>query len=351
MKKNNLIQIFKPGTHVTMGGDALSFSEADIAATAAAYDPALKDAPLVVGHPKTDDPAFGWTQSLQFADGILSAVPRDVYPAFGKMVNDKLFPKISAAFYHPQSPNNPVPGVYYLRHIGFLGAHPPAVAGLAAPQFADGDDAIIIEFGESDPTGDDISAADTKQPTNPGDTMTPDQIAAKAAELDKQAQALQAQQTQIKADADALAVKQTEFGEREAKLAQVEFATKLTGVSTFVESLVANGQVLPRDKAGLVAFMAAENTSDTIEFGEGDAKAKTPGLDWFKNEFLAKLPKQVEFGEIAGNSSGEGGKVVSDKQIAGRAVAYRNKQLEFGINISVADAVDAVNANLDLVKS
>lgn len=341
MKKNNLIQIFKPGTHTTMSGDALTFSEADVAATAAAYDPALKDAPLVVGHPKTDSPAFGWVASLAFADGILSAVPKDVYPAFGQMVNDKLFPKISAAFYHPDSPNNPVPGVYYLRHVGFLGAHPPAVQGLAAPEFADGDNAIIIEFGESETTGS-AAQAESATPSNPGATMTPEEIAAKQAELDKKQQDLAAQQEQLKA-------KEAEFGQREAKLAQIEVAAKLSATSAFVESLIAEGKILPRDKDGLVAFMSAEKPADVIEFGEGDAKTKINGLDWLQKEFLAKLPKQVEFGEIAG--PGKEAKPANDKAIAARAVAYQAKQLEFGVHISVADAVDAVNANLDQVKS
>jgi hypothetical protein len=343
MKKNNLIQIFKPGTHTTMSGDALTFSEADVAATAAAYDPTLKDAPLVVGHPKTDSPAFGWVTSLQFADGVLSADTNNVDPVFAEMVNAKRFPKISAAFYHPESPLNPVPGTYYLRHVGFLGAHPPAVQGLRTPEFGDGDEAIIIEFGEPDSAGAE-PVADTNNPhTQSGaSTMTPEEIAAKQAELNKQQQELVAQQEQLKA-------KEAEFGERETKLAQIEFATKLSATSAFVETLIAEGRVLPRDKDGLVAFMSAEKPADVIEFGEGDAKTKVAGLDWFQKEFLAKLPKQVEFGEIAG--PGKEAKPVNDKAIAARAVAYQAKQLEFGVHVSIADAVDAVNANLDKVAS
>jgi hypothetical protein len=337
MKKNNLIQIFKPGTHTTMSGDALTFSEADVAATAAAYDPALKDAPLVVGHPKADHPAYGWVTSLAFADGVLSADTNNVDPAFAEMVNAKRFPKISAAFYHPESPLNPVPGTYYLRHVGFLGAHPPAVQGLRTPEFADGDEAIIIEFGCR---CDHPEHADTNNPnTQSGaSTMTPEEIAAKQAELDKQQQDLADKEAKLK-------TKEAEFGERETKLAQIEFAAKLSATSAFVESLVAEGKILPRDKDGLVAFMSAEKPADVIEFGEGDAKTKVAGLDWFQKEFLAKLPKQVEFGEIAG--PGKEAKPVNDKAIAARAVAYQAKQLEFGVHVSIADAVDAVNANLD----
>ena len=48
----NPIEIFRAGTHTDSHGTTLNFSESDVAAMAAAYDPALSAAPLVVGHPK-----------------------------------------------------------------------------------------------------------------------------------------------------------------------------------------------------------------------------------------------------------------------------------------------------------
>ena len=122
------LQIFKPGRHTAMSGASLAFSESDLAASAAAYDPAVFQAPIVVGHPKTDDPAYGWVSALAFADGALEASPEQVDPAFAEIVEAGRFKKISAAFYAPEAPNNPVPGVYYLRHVGFLGAAAPAVS-------------------------------------------------------------------------------------------------------------------------------------------------------------------------------------------------------------------------------
>ena len=116
-----------------MSGVALTFAEADLAATAAAYNPALHEAPLVIGHPQLDGPAYGWVTGLQFADGALEATPRKVDPAFAEAVARGSYGKISAAFFTPSAPGNPVPGVYYLRHVGFLGATPPAVKGLRDP--------------------------------------------------------------------------------------------------------------------------------------------------------------------------------------------------------------------------
>lgn len=45
MNTTKLIHIFKPGRHVTMAGDVIEFSEADVAATARAYNPKLHEAP------------------------------------------------------------------------------------------------------------------------------------------------------------------------------------------------------------------------------------------------------------------------------------------------------------------
>ena len=70
------------------------------------------------------------------------------------MVRAGRFKKVSASFYTPDSPHNPVPGVYYLRHVGFLGAQPPAVKGLAPVpvNFAEGDTeegCVSFDFAES----------------------------------------------------------------------------------------------------------------------------------------------------------------------------------------------------------
>src|SRR5450759_2940974 len=143
------LQIFKPGRHTAMSGATLSFSESDLAATAHAYDPALHEAPIVVGHPQVDGPAYGWVKSLAVGDGVLHAEPNQVDPAFAEMVAAGRFMKISASFYLPDSENNPVPGVHYLRHVGFLGAQAPAVKGLKNASFAAAETGFI-EFGDTD---------------------------------------------------------------------------------------------------------------------------------------------------------------------------------------------------------
>jgi len=81
--------------------------------------------PVVVGHPKENAPAFGWVENLKEAvvDGakVLYAKFRQVVPEFEDLVKNGMYKKRSASFYPDGR----------LRHVGFLGATPPAIKGLA----------------------------------------------------------------------------------------------------------------------------------------------------------------------------------------------------------------------------
>ena len=145
------IQVFKTGRHTDVSGKTIEFTEADLAACVAAYDPKLHEAPLVIGHPKLEAPAYGWVSSLAVRGGALEASPRDVDAAFAEAVETKRwFPKVSACFYVPDAPTNPTPGAYYLKHVGFLGAVPPAVKGLREVSFGEDDRCVTVEFSEYD---------------------------------------------------------------------------------------------------------------------------------------------------------------------------------------------------------
>ena len=147
-----LIEIFRAGRHVAASGKAVEFTEADIAAIARNYRPGLHEAPIVLGHPKDNAPAYGWADRLRARGARLQAEVAQVEPSFAEGVRAGRYKKVSASFYDKDSPANPTPGQYYLRHIGFLGAQPPAVKGLAPVQFSEGDvperGCITIEFAE-----------------------------------------------------------------------------------------------------------------------------------------------------------------------------------------------------------
>lgn len=370
MNKPKPIQIFKPGKHVAMSGAALSFSETDLAATAAAYDPAKHEAPLVVGHPKHDDPAYGWVGKLAFADGALDVEPVQVNADFAELVASGAFKKISASFYSPDSPSNPVPGVYYLRHVGFLGAQPPAVKGLRNPSFADAE-VGVVEFAEWD----DVDNASlwrslrewiiSKFGQDEADKVVPG-YTVKNLEQSAQDELKEAQAESAVASAAAFVEPQPEGDtmsvEDKARLAALETenaALKAKEVAfaeaekkrttdarhaehaAFAEGLVAAGKLLPAHKDVTVAFMDhLADPAQPVEFGEGDAKK--PLLDVFK-AFLQAQPKQVEFAEITGGAGGADVLDVNDATaVAAKAVEFQEAEAKAGRTISVTDAVNHV---------
>jgi hypothetical protein len=143
------IRIFAPGAHRSSKGEELTFSAEDVAAIAGAYDPSRHQAPLVKGHPSDDAPAYGWVERLAVEDGALVAEFGDVDQAVKADVDAGRYRFVSSAFYRPDEKSNPTPGKWHLRHVGLLGAVPPAVKGLGRVQFAGGEDTFVdVAFGE-----------------------------------------------------------------------------------------------------------------------------------------------------------------------------------------------------------
>ncbi len=138
------LHILKPGHYITGAGDRVTFSENDLHVCANAYDPALHEAPIVIGHPTTNAPAYGWIKRLSAQGRDLIAEPQQLEPTFAESVVSGRYKKLSAAFYAPDSPHNPVPGIYYLQHVGFLGAQPPAVKGLKPVTFSEGEEGVVV---------------------------------------------------------------------------------------------------------------------------------------------------------------------------------------------------------------
>ncbi|MDR1709662.1 MAG: peptidase [Candidatus Accumulibacter sp.] len=340
------LHIFKPGRQIANGGAALDFSAADLEACARSYDPALHEAPIVVGHPSTDSPAYGWVAALAATGDGLEATPHQVDPAFAELVGLGRYKKISASFYLPDSPANPKPGAYYLRHVGFLGATPPAVKGLRSPQFAENEKGVVefsdwggetnaglwrrlrewllVKFGQeaadqvapdwqietlreaANRKADDLAqnteffaAAEPPEtanvatsqhlppfinPSKETNTVTPEQAAAIEAENARLKQQL------------------ADFSEAQAKAARAALHAEHAALA---ERLIGEGRLTPKHKEAVVAFLDFAGSTSAVEFGEGAALA-VPIEASFK-AFLADLPKVIEFGEVATKDKAVGG--------------------------------------------
>lgn len=124
-------KIFRAGKHTAMSGDSVVFSESQLKDTAAYYTQQTQAAPLVIGHPETNGPSLGTVLDLHVKDATLFA-NAEVSDLLTGMVRNGSYKYVSASF----SQSN-IPGVWGLRHVGLLGAHPPAVKGLGALSFAE----------------------------------------------------------------------------------------------------------------------------------------------------------------------------------------------------------------------
>ncbi|ELF7957293.1 hypothetical protein RA674_001370 [Salmonella enterica] len=171
MKANSLtrtINIFRTGSFTDINGRTFSYSERDLDAMATAYNSATKtnhySAPLCLGHPVSNTPEYGHVNALTHRQGRLYAT---VTPdsSLVRLVRGKRYGKVSAAFYPPGHKNNLTPGAWLLRHVGFLGAMPPAVKGLEALTFSEASDLSLL-FAGSTGTASFAEYADTDE-SNP----------------------------------------------------------------------------------------------------------------------------------------------------------------------------------------
>lgn len=361
------ISIFRAGRHKDSRGRSWDFGADDLRAAAAAYDPSKHEAPLVIGHPGDDAPAYGWVKDLQVTDdGHVEADFGQVEPTAEQAVRDGRYKKVSASWYSPDHPRNPTPGQWYLRHVGLLGAQPPAVQGLPAVQFASDDEDVTVEFAESEYLGAAAAlipsflrrfrdwllanhgqeAADQVVPSVDVEILSdearreppaPPEPETEFSETPKQPQqedtvkngnaktqkgqapqgAQQGAQQEGAPPAD-FAERERQLSERESRIAEQQRQVRHQQLAQRVDGLIDNGQVLPRDRDGLVAFMEAiEEGADQVAFSEGGEERQVAPGEWLM-EFLGRQPAQVDFSERAGGAAPENDELDAEaKRLAG----------------------------------
>jgi len=141
------IQVFKTGKHIDASGQEKEWRKEDLDRIVYSYNPQGHEAPVVIGHPEENAPAYGWVEALKREGEVLYAKLKNLVPEFVDMVKRGLFKKRSISLYPDLT----------LRHIGFLGAMPPAIKGLedvkfqeregTTISFSDFQDNIIFEEG------------------------------------------------------------------------------------------------------------------------------------------------------------------------------------------------------------
>lgn len=187
-------------------------------------------------------------KGLRLEGDVLKAELHQVDPAFSEMVEKGRYKKISASFYLPNSESNPKKGFLYLRHVGFLGAAPPAVKGLKNPIFAE-NEVGVVDFS--------------------------DYIENQSSELEK----LKAENARLK-----------------EQMAEQLAENKKNEISNFTENLIRQGRLAPkvRNEVETILYYAERiDKGDTLDFSERESL-----LQKMQN-FLSSQPQIIIFSEIA----------------------------------------------------
>lgn len=250
--ENQWVEVFRAGEQTDSSGRTKSWTTSDLEKIVNNYNAKKHEAPVVIGHPKDNAPAFGWVAGLKTDGDKLFAKFKQLIPEFIDAVKNGLYKKRSISLYPDLS----------LRHIGFLGAVPPAVKGLADIKFCE-QESITIELN------------------NPQNIKkTEKYFSAKT----RRAGLMHTKTSE----------KQSEIDKLKSQLKKEQRKNRTAGFREFVKELHSRGKVVSDLQDEIIDLMEVMHQTGEFSFSEGKANA----LDKFKN-YLEKQPPIIHFGEAA----------------------------------------------------
>jgi hypothetical protein len=317
-------EVFRAGAQTDSAGNTKVWTEQDLDTIVAKYN-GQKDheAPIVVGHPESNSPSFGWTEELKREGKILLAKAKEVLPAFEELLRQGTYKKRSISLYPDMT----------LRHIGFLGGMPPAVKGLADIAFKEGDEAVTYEFSdwrmstigrivmrirdylvekEGVEKADGIIASWEVQ-----DLLTPPEPIDQSCYNEPEEEGMKPEEVKaivteaVKGVAQQFSEQLKTFEEgNKTLLAEIETLKKGQAASldaqdrarfeSFCDSPEMRTRITPSERNATVDHMMTLRNAEPVEFDDGKGgKAKKNQLDLYQ-ERLRQLPETVRLGEFAG---------------------------------------------------
>jgi len=332
------LHLARVGSFTDMHGQAVEVTADLLAQLAASYDPAVHRAPLVIGHPQTNSPAFGWLERVTATDAGLFGTPTQVDPAFAAAVRDARYPNRSLSFWPAGHPGSPVPGQPYIRHLGVLGATAPAIPGLQGADLAAIPDGVL-----SIPSSFILPPSFAAEPEPMADPSETVDLAARIAAVDERERASAAQ-------AAALDKTKADLERRAQDLAAQEETALRTTLAAFASRLADEVRIRPADVPALAEILLRLGPGEpAVCFAAPTAPTEPAhGAVWLRG-FLSALPPLVELAERATKERVKGApSAADDAKVARRAQAFKAAQDAAGHPISFAAAVAAVEADEDL---
>lgn len=367
------VEIFRAGLQTDSKGREKLFTESDLDEMVASHESGFS-APIVIGHPEQNDPAYGWSHEMKRDGQSLYAKFKDIHPEFAASVEAGNYRTRSVRVAKDK-------GRWLVDHVGFLGAKRPSIPldpmnyeapegevydfsvaayshGLLGGLFRRMREFFIAQFGQD--------TADRVMP--PWELDQLQQNAGRMEEEEREEErglhpsfsASQQgdvlmphseedlQRAREEARAEGKAEAQAEFAARESEL-ETDLATERRQRQTaefqsFVSQAVDDEHMTPAQAEGAAEFMASlAGIQEPMEFsaGEGDkaTTVKKPPLDWFR-EFVAALPKHGLTRELGGDDNAVD---TNDAEAIAKAAAeFMAAEADAGRTISVSQAVSHV---------
>ena len=349
------IDICRAGTWRDIAGREVAIDEARLDRIVAEHT-AADPAPVVVGHPETDAPAYAWIESLRRVGDRLQATLRDIAPAFREAVEAGRYAGRSIALQGDT-----------LRHLGFLGGRAPAVPGLAPTCFASAPETVIA-FADDD---EEVLAG--QQPAAHPDSHRAAAPEENEADGRESTSSTAAKEGRAVEQPGARARRLRETNKREAALAAREAALlvreavaaaddRRRAAEATVAPHVEAGRILPAERAALVALLAAlgdEGTAGgyaTIAFASASGGEERMRPAAILERFIEGLPTRVDHRTLAGGPvpgasafAGTHEDAGNDSErIAAEARALMAAEAERGLTLTPAEAVDRARAKRGL---
>lgn len=273
-------EIFRAGDY----GDKGVYTTADLDSMVSNFNE-RDQAPIVVGHPETNSPAWGWVTALRRVGDILQAREGNIHPAFARAREERLFKNRSVRIGRTQ--NGPK-----LLHLGYLGAALPEVEGLSGVVFSRDPEATEIDFALLHHSGNQKNAeenmADKEHENSKQNSEQKEQETAKR---------LVSLEARIKELEEALAAEKTARAEEKKARASEDAARAQAEFAAFVDrEMVAKGKLPKGDKEKAVAFLVGLSDRDKADFSQDDSRPNS--VQWFMDfvrkqsgsELLRELP-------------------------------------------------------------
>lgn len=252
MDQTQWVDIMRTGTFADTNGRKATFAEADLDRMVQSFDENRRRVPLVFGHPKMDDPAYGWVAALRRAGDVLQAAFKQVPDVVRSLIAAGRYKNISVALF----PNGT------LRHVGLLGAAQPAIDGLREVRLGADGDFAAFEFS----AGPDFGRTQLLQ-----------------AQLEDLQQKLFKAFDDLKAEREKGERLAMEFAEKEATIKDQARAERFS-------KLVAAGKALPAERTFVYPLADALSKAGGLMFSDGKGGEEAIGMEELLFRYLESRP-------------------------------------------------------------